>query len=300
VIYLNGTEVLRDNMPVGTITPSTLASAAVSDSDETIFFTRLIASSSLVDGTNWLAVEVHQSGGNSSDLSFDLRLTGALREALRPPVFVRHPDSQTVVAGDTVHFKVDVSGDQPMGHRWRKGFGTLVPFGMGGLALTLTNVQASDTGSYTVVATNAANLFPGVLSEAATLVVLADRDGDLMPDDWEELHHLDPDLPGDGVEDADMDGVSNRDEFAGGTDPEDPDSYLKVEEISVVSGAIRLTFQAVSNKTYAIEFKGPGMEEGWQHLRDVASAPTNRTLMVEDTSATAGMRIYRLLTPHQP
>ncbi|MCE9592793.1 MAG: metallophosphoesterase [Planctomycetes bacterium] len=78
VVYLNGVEVARANLPSGTIAPGTLASAAVAGSDEDHFYPAAIDASALVAGTNTLAVEVHQSAANSSDLSFDFALEGEL------------------------------------------------------------------------------------------------------------------------------------------------------------------------------------------------------------------------------
>src|SRR5207247_3661629 len=44
--------------------------------DELIFFETNLLSSALHNGRNALAVEVHQSSGSSSDIGFDLELTG--------------------------------------------------------------------------------------------------------------------------------------------------------------------------------------------------------------------------------
>ena len=77
VVYLNGTEVFRSNMPGGTITSTTLASAALGGVDETTFVTASVPASSLVAGTNVLAVEVHQANGTSTDVTFDLELSGS-------------------------------------------------------------------------------------------------------------------------------------------------------------------------------------------------------------------------------
>jgi hypothetical protein len=77
VVYLNGTEVFRSNMPSGTIGYATLASTALGGADETTFVQASVNPALLLTGTNVLAVEVHQSGGTSSDLSFDLQLTGS-------------------------------------------------------------------------------------------------------------------------------------------------------------------------------------------------------------------------------
>ncbi|MEZ5001485.1 MAG: metallophosphoesterase [Chitinophagales bacterium] len=75
VVYLNGTEVWRDNMPTGTINYNTVASSNISGSAETTIHTTSIASSFLVNGTNTIAVEVHQDNPSSSDVSFDFALT---------------------------------------------------------------------------------------------------------------------------------------------------------------------------------------------------------------------------------
>lgn len=75
-IYLNGVEIARGNLPVGTLTYETLATRAVSSSDESAYFTYEADPALLVEGTNTLAVEVHQASATSSDLSFDLRLIG--------------------------------------------------------------------------------------------------------------------------------------------------------------------------------------------------------------------------------
>ncbi len=75
VIYLNGGEVVRRNMPAGVITSSTLALDAVGAPEETTFFNYNVSANKLVAGDNVIAVEIHQSDANSSDLSFDLGLT---------------------------------------------------------------------------------------------------------------------------------------------------------------------------------------------------------------------------------
>jgi hypothetical protein len=77
VVYLNGAEVFRDNLPAGTITYSTLASSAINGNAENVFLNANLAPA-LLPGTNVVAVEMHQNALNSSDLSFDLELTAQL------------------------------------------------------------------------------------------------------------------------------------------------------------------------------------------------------------------------------
>jgi hypothetical protein len=77
VVYLNGTEVYRTNMPTGAIGYQTLASAAVSGAEETTTFLQTnVNPNLLVAGTNVLAVEIHQANATSTDISFDLDLIG--------------------------------------------------------------------------------------------------------------------------------------------------------------------------------------------------------------------------------
>lgn len=74
IIYLNGVEVVRDNMPGGTPTHNTLASAAISGADETTPISFSLSTCNFVEGTNTIAVEMHQSDVGSTDLSFNLEL----------------------------------------------------------------------------------------------------------------------------------------------------------------------------------------------------------------------------------
>lgn len=85
VVYLNGTEVFRQNMPEGEIAFSTLASGTVGGAAEDLYFREKIANL-LVDGRNVIAVELHQASLSSSDLSFDLALNATL-PALEPTTF---------------------------------------------------------------------------------------------------------------------------------------------------------------------------------------------------------------------
>jgi hypothetical protein len=84
IVYLNGVEVFRSNMPGGTIGYATLASSAVDGVNETTFFQSTINPTNIVRGTNMVAVEVHQQRVDSSDISFDLDLWGELD--VDPPV----------------------------------------------------------------------------------------------------------------------------------------------------------------------------------------------------------------------
>lgn len=90
VVYLNGVMVWSDNMPAS-FDWSTYANSAISGTGETTWISKIIGNS-LVTGTNVIAVEIHQSSGTSSDISFDFRLTGY---AAIPIAITRGPYLQT-------------------------------------------------------------------------------------------------------------------------------------------------------------------------------------------------------------
>ncbi len=75
VVYLNGTEVYRTNMPTGSIAYNTLASNAIED---TTWYTANINPALLASGNNVIAVEIHQADRGSSDISFNFELTGTV------------------------------------------------------------------------------------------------------------------------------------------------------------------------------------------------------------------------------
>lgn len=83
VVSINGTERFRTNMPNGTISYTTKASTDAADDGNTPQ-TIILAAGTLVTGTNVIAVEIHQRAGNSTDISFDLQLSGA--SDVTPPI----------------------------------------------------------------------------------------------------------------------------------------------------------------------------------------------------------------------
>jgi hypothetical protein len=77
VVYLNGTEAFRSNMPNGPIDYQTLASGEVSGDNEARYYVTSVDPALLLAGANVLAVEVHQVPTNSTDLGFNLYLNGS-------------------------------------------------------------------------------------------------------------------------------------------------------------------------------------------------------------------------------
>jgi len=97
-------------MPGGTINYSTLSTASVGDDDENTFFEFGISTEYLNNGTNTLAVEIHQYAANSSDISFDLELDALFADndgssfiSSNPELDLQLDQSRTIFAVFTVN-----------------------------------------------------------------------------------------------------------------------------------------------------------------------------------------------------
>jgi hypothetical protein len=105
IVYLNGTEVFRDNLPTGPITSATRALTGITGAGETNFVFAALPLTLLAPGTNLLAVEIHQNSPTSSDISFNLELS-ATNAGITP----------LIAAGSTWRFH-DAGSD--LGTAWR-------------------------------------------------------------------------------------------------------------------------------------------------------------------------------------
>jgi hypothetical protein len=210
------------------------------------------------------------------------------------PTITRQPQPIYALVGEDVSISVEHRGTSPFGYRWRRSGIQIQPF-PGSRVYTIPNVQSNHAGSYSVIITNLSILSPGVLSSNAVLVVLGDRDGDKAPDAWETQFGFNPDLASDGRLDSDSDGMINADEYRAGTDPTDPQSYLAIDNLAVGSPAT-LTFFAVSNHSYMVEYNDELDPGTWSILTTVPAPTTNGVQTVTDPAASPS-RYYRLATP---
>ena len=136
VVYINGVEKYRENMPSGSITYTTAAAGTCSD-DGAGFLTSTLSSGSLVTGSNVIAVEIHQVNGSSSDISFDLSLignpSGGSATLTRGPYLQLGTPSSVVV-------------------RWRSNIATnsTVKYGLTASSLNLTASNASSVTEHEI------------------------------------------------------------------------------------------------------------------------------------------------------
>ncbi len=231
------------------------------------------------------------------------------------PAYTLHPIAQTVVQGGTVSFSVEASGTAPMSFRWRSNAVTFVPAvppftsntvyftngyiltGLSNSILVLTNVGTNyHLAPFSAVITNLAGSASGPRS--VVLTVLADTDQDGLPDSWETNRvGFGVNDPADGPRDDDGDSMTNAEEYFAGTDPFNAASYLKVELPSLGPALVR--FNAISNRTYTVEYIDGLQSAPWLKLGDVLARTNNRVEVLTDPTATTN-RFYRLVIPTRP
>jgi uncharacterized protein len=77
IVYVNGVEVFRDNMPTGTVNYLTYSATIVDAADENRYWVHEVPKTVFSQGVNRVAVEVHNRDGQSSDLKFDMYIKDA-------------------------------------------------------------------------------------------------------------------------------------------------------------------------------------------------------------------------------
>lgn len=303
IVYLNGQEVFRSNMPEGAVDYLTRASSVVGGGDESAFFTSEIDPSLLQDGNNVIAVEVHQENGGSSDTSFDLELTGLVDFSNEPPVANAGPD-QVLSEGNIAQLEGEATDDglpNPPGvysASWSvisapgsvsfenaNSLRTSVSFGVAGvyqLRLTVTDGQLNDSDDLQVTVEG---IDP--YAEWASQHFTSEEAGDPLISG----PHADPD----------GDGFSNEQEFIAGTDPRDPTSYLHVEAVYLEDGRLVIRFEAVGGKAYTVFGRDDLQGSSWERVLDLSPQATTEMIEVADPAqGSQPRRFYRLATPEQP
>ena len=257
----------------------------------------VISNAQLADEGTFRVAAVNAFGGVTS-APVQLRV-------LVNPSLVLQPLNQRVVEGGNVTFSFAISGHPPpFGYLLRRSSASVltnyVSDDRTGF-ISLYAVQPGDAASYRVIVTNAANPSPGLTLGPVTLTVLADSDHDGLPDEWEVQHGFQTHNPADARLDADRDGMTNEQEYQAGTDPNDAESFLKVDRVFLSAGdlAAVIQFRAVFNQTYTVQYQ-PALAGGWTKLADVVAFSTNRLVSITNALGGGETRYYRLVTPRAP
>ncbi len=172
VVYLNGKEVYRLNMPAGAITASTTANGAA---NEGVVQNVNIPSDNLAFGDNVLAVEVHQVNNTSSDIVFGLSILARIP----PPTtlsITSQPEDLVVEETKPARFNVAIEGTGA-NFIWFKD-GVAIP-NSNFQNYTITNTMLSDAGNYYVIVSNSVNF---VKSDTVSLSVFSDTNAPTLVD----------------------------------------------------------------------------------------------------------------------
>lgn len=158
VIYLNGVEVWRVNMPSGAVNYNTFASGSSGDDAQA----SIQLTVPLQNGDNVLAVEVHQRSSGSSDISFDFKLSGNAPGAVnvtRGPYLQSLSDTSVVI-------------------NWRTNIpaASIVRFGSGPGQLTDSIVDLSNQIDHSI-------LIHGLTAQTAYHYQIEDNSNVLVPGD---------------------------------------------------------------------------------------------------------------------
>jgi len=294
VVYINGNEVFRDaNMPAGPIAYNTPALTAISGTDESLINEAQLDPAVLVNGSNLIAVEIHQSGATSSDISFDLQLTATAGGANQAPVVDAGPDLQ-IGAGDWLTINGSVSDD---GLPVSPGIPTVswvaetnpgsVTFSSKTTANTAVNFDAG--GIYTL----ALSASDGTFSSTDRMVVTV-----TAADAWVTWRNqmftpaelADPSISGSGA-DPDGDGMTNREEFICGTDPKSAASALRLS--FTLDAGPALQFQGKAGRAYILYFRAAFDGAAWGEVGNYPAEANDRVIQVSNPQP----GFYRLAVP---
>lgn len=99
LVFLNGVEIVRDNLPAGLITYETLSNTTIDGANESLYNIFSIPKSKFVQGVNRISIELHNRGASSSDL----RMDAYLKNFVAPVVVVPEPIVPAVSCLDGDH-----------------------------------------------------------------------------------------------------------------------------------------------------------------------------------------------------
>ena len=216
------------------------------------------------------------------------------------PVVTNHLKAVSVLQGGHAVFTLNAGPSHPVvpiGYRWIRG-GT--PYATTSVpVLVISNVQASAT--IRVVLTNIASssvYSPGPSSlTSVALTMLPDGDADGMADAWETAYFGGTNAASPAL-DADGDGLSNRDEYAAGTNPTNAASVLRLA--LTATNQTRLEFVAQTNLSYTVLYRTNLAGGLWQSLSNVPAASLIRTIQLDAPNLPAPERYLRVVTPAVP
>jgi hypothetical protein len=118
-----------------------------------------------------------------------------------------------------------------------------------------------------------------------------DADDDGIPDIWEQLLGLNPNLPEDGQADPDLDGADNRSEYRAGTDLQSAASVFRVHTVLRQANTMVLRWQTVPGRAYLLQTAAALPAASWSNVRTF----TATTSELSHTNSLSGVaRFFRV------
>jgi hypothetical protein len=124
--------------------------------------------------------------------------------------------------------------------------------------------------------------------------VVADSDGDGLPDQWEVAHGLNPGDPADAWSDVDGDGLANVQEFQAGTDPGNPFSAVRITEALLDDAGMHITFWSVQGRHYALEWTPSLLPIAWNVVESQLPGVGARTQVLDRAALNRASGFYRV------
>ncbi len=163
-VSINGTEVLRNNLPAGPLTAATYSSTKVTAADGVTWYELTVPGTALVAGDNVIAAELHQDAKSDTRGVFDLELS-ATQASTAPVVTISTPANAAAVKAPTTlaglcttsagTVTVNVNGAQPViltaacvANEWT----TSTSLADGGYSAVASQTAGTTTGTSSAVA----------------------------------------------------------------------------------------------------------------------------------------------------
>ncbi len=237
--------------------------------------------------------------GNRLDATF-LRETGALDDSftmiknLAPTVSLTAPAAAaTFVAPANIAVTAtagDLDGTVSKVEFFRDG----VSAGVATSSPFTTTLNGILAGTYSLTARATDNRNFVTTSSPVSLVVLADTDGDGMPDVYETVNGLNPNDPADAALDSDGDGQTNLQEFLAGTNPRDPASVLAITAVLRTGTDATISFRSTTGKRYQLEWSADLTGPTWNALGPPVDGTGGLLSVVVPVASAQTKRFYRI------
>lgn len=127
----------------------------------------------------------------------------------------------------------------------------------------------------------------GVCHFPSSILAFTDGNSNQYSDIWEHAYGLAPSP----ASDQDGDGLTASQEHCAGTDPANPGSFLRVDQLSIVGGALRLGWKSVPGKKYQVQAAsepGASPSVAWAPFGPASIATSDWTTLDLPLSTTFG------------